>query len=112
MAKRRSGRITVRDLEGNVLEVVRPGSFQRPKSRRAILRAQRYGAYWRIIRQAALERDGRRCACCGSKKRLEVHHLTYERAGHELLEDLVTLCQRCHATQHKWMDRERRARFS
>ena len=32
--------------------------------------------------------------------RLEVHHLTYERAGHERLEDLQTLCHLCHCREH------------
>ncbi len=27
---------------------------------------------------------------------LEVHHLTYQRVGHELLDDLILLCQVCH----------------
>lgn len=48
----------------------------------------------------ALERDGRRCRLCNSKERLEVHHRTYKRRGNEKLDDLTTLCHRCHATYH------------
>lgn len=32
--------------------------------------------------------------------RLEVHHLTYERLGQELDDDLIVLCDRCHCEQH------------
>ena len=58
--------------------------------------------HWRSIRARALKRDSRRCQTCRRTRRLEVHHLTYERLGEERLEDLVTLCQRCHSTAHQW----------
>jgi hypothetical protein len=32
--------------------------------------------------------------------RLEVHHLTYERLGWEQPDDLLVLCERCHAVLH------------
>lgn len=32
--------------------------------------------------------------------RLEVHHLTYERIGHEHPDDLIVLCPACHADVH------------
>ncbi len=32
--------------------------------------------------------------------RLEVHHLTYERLGHEADDDLIVLCPACHREQH------------
>jgi 5-methylcytosine-specific restriction endonuclease McrA len=79
---------------------------------------------WRKRRRAVLERDDHRCVDCGRKQgdedprlkrgraRLEVHHLTYERYGHELLEDLLTVCQRCHSIRHQWLGREKRARQS
>jgi len=55
---------------------------------------------WQIIRNKALVRDLCLCQECGSKKRLEVHHLTYKRVGKELLSDLKTLCRKCHLKQH------------
>lgn len=58
---------------------------------------------WEEIRQRRLERDQRRCVDCGSDgsdSRLEVHHLTYERFGHERLDDLQTLCHFCHCIEH------------
>ena len=37
-----------------------------------------------------------------------VHHLTYERARHESLDDLVTLCRGCHDGYHTGKVRERK----
>lgn len=36
------------------------------------------------------------CYVCGTSHNLELHHLTYERFGQELLEDLVPLCRTHH----------------
>lgn len=60
-----------------------------------------YAAYlasheWRERRNDALRRDGFRCQRCSATRRLQVHHLTYVRVGHEDPDDLVTLCARCH----------------
>ena len=55
---------------------------------------------WKIRRDMALERDGRRCRLCNSKDRLEVHHRTYKRRGNEKLDDLTTLCNKCHSAHH------------
>lgn len=33
--------------------------------------------------------------------RFSTHHISYARAGHELPEDLVTLCNLCHTTSHE-----------
>lgn len=52
---------------------------------------------WRSVRNAALARDGARCVLCGSCRRLEVHHINYASIGHETSDDLLTLCDKCHA---------------
>ena len=51
---------------------------------------------WRSLADQAKERDHYRCVYCGSPDELEVHHKTYKRVGHEELDDLITLCHRCH----------------
>ena len=56
--------------------------------------------HWRKLRKQVLKRDERRCTICGSYEDLNVHHYTYERLGHEKLDDLVTLCRWCHAEEH------------
>lgn len=56
--------------------------------------------HWRRARQAAIQRTGGKCADCGSRQRLDVHHLTYARLGHESPGDLQVLCRYCHAERH------------
>jgi 5-methylcytosine-specific restriction endonuclease McrA len=55
------------------------------------------------IRRAVLERDGHRCrvAGCGSTRFLAVHHREPRSAGGaNTIENLVTLCARCHRAIH------------
>lgn len=52
---------------------------------------------WASKRNERLKMDGYKCARCGFTRALEVHHITYERFGHEdVSRDLVTLCKKCH----------------
>jgi hypothetical protein len=61
---------------------------------------------WDRRRTRRLEKDGRKCQGCGSTAAgLHVHHRTYERFGDELLNDLVTVCEDCHAFVHEEKDR-------
>ena len=39
--------------------------------------------HWQRVRAEAIGRAGGRCAECGSRQRLDVHHLTYARLGDE-----------------------------
>ncbi|MCD7805594.1 MAG: HNH endonuclease [Oscillospiraceae bacterium] len=54
-----------------------------------------HSAAWRQIADRRLEQDNYTCCVCG-KPATEVHHLTYEHFGNEQLDDLVSLCHRCH----------------
>jgi hypothetical protein len=61
--------------------------------------------WWTYYRPTIIRRAGGCCERCGAKtRRLEVHHLTYERFGRELLTDLQGLCEPC----HKIADEERK----
>jgi 5-methylcytosine-specific restriction endonuclease McrA len=55
---------------------------------------------WADLRVRVLDRDGTTCVVC-SAPATQVHHLTYERWQHEALEDLVSLCNSCHAKEHE-----------
>lgn len=71
-----------------------------------VFRPIKYAAYmkspeWKKNRYPALVRDGFKCAMCGTAKNLVVHHITYERLGHEDMDDLITLCKDCHAKVHE-----------
>ena len=68
---------------------------------------------WRRKREQRLRLDGYVCQKCGktSKEyRLEVHHLTYERLGHERMEDLQTLCVLCHPIETSEQRRKKYAK--
>jgi len=57
--------------------------------------------YWKVRQRAALKRANYRCQHCGLRAN-QVHHLTYVRIFNESPNDLVVLCNRCHADlQHK-----------
>lgn len=56
---------------------------------------------WQEKRRSKFDQVGRRCERCGSTDRIQVHHQTYERLGHELLSDLEVLCGDCHKAHHR-----------
>lgn len=56
--------------------------------------------HWQRVRASALLRAKHRCESCGSKKRLDVHHLTYRRLGAEAPDDLRVLCRPCRESVH------------
>jgi predicted HNH restriction endonuclease len=52
---------------------------------------------WRDFREKLIKKRGRNCAACGIyKKRIEAHHITYERFTRERESDIVLLCHSCH----------------
>lgn len=54
---------------------------------------------WKQIADAAKRRAGYRCQVCNRSSRevrLNAHHRTYERLGHERPEDITVLCEDCH----------------
>ena len=50
---------------------------------------------WRDKADARLAMDNHICQVCGETAS-DVHHLTYDRFGHEDFGDLVSLCRKCH----------------
>lgn len=57
--------------------------------------------YW-ATRKAQVKRlRNCRCEICASTNHLVVHHLTYNRIGEELDNDLLLLCERCHNETHE-----------
>ena len=63
-----------------------------------------YGtAKWKKVRALALERDGYRCQRCAEQHDLVVHHDLERDSGHDPfdLDNLETLCRRCHGLEHK-----------
>ena len=53
------------------------------------------------VRASCLSRDDYMCQMCKSPWELAVHHITYENLGNENVEDLATLCNKCHNYTHQ-----------
>lgn len=53
------------------------------------------GSQWKTIRVQRLLADSHLCVFCKCPAE-DVHHVTYERVGQELIEDLRSLCKVCH----------------
>lgn len=73
-----------------------------------------YGPTWPAQRLAALRRDGGACRVCGDKVGVHVHHVVPLRlfngdtAAANQLTNLVTLCPRHHADEHRRLRAEAR----
>jgi len=56
--------------------------------------------HWKQLRKQLVPKD-HKCTVCGkSNKAIHLHHITYERVGHELPTDLIPLCEKCHNYIH------------
>jgi len=60
-------------------------------------------AEWKTIRDIKLKEADNKCEQCGSRRRLQVHHLTYRHIFNEYyhLEDLLVVCKACHEAIHR-----------
>lgn len=58
--------------------------------------------HWKIIKRRFYKRLNfkNQCEACKSRRKLNVHHKTYERIGMERLSDLCLLCRSCHKRVH------------
>ncbi len=72
---------------------------------------RRYKAYlkspeWKEKRQRVLQFWDYKCATCSSPLDLHVHHRTYQRVGDEAFNDLIVLCENCHAKFHETLGKQ------
>jgi len=51
---------------------------------------------WAVLKEQVLRRSRGRCERCFEGKYESTHHVTYERIGHERVEDLLGVCNKCH----------------
>jgi 5-methylcytosine-specific restriction endonuclease McrA len=56
---------------------------------------------WQKKRVAVIHRAKGICERCGKWPIVNIHHKTYDRLGHELLEDLEGVCLKCHEELHR-----------
>ena len=58
--------------------------------------------HWQSIRLWILARDGYACVQCGKRNRLEVDHIqARHNGGNDDLDNLQTLCRKCHIIKTK-----------
>lgn len=57
--------------------------------------------HWYAVKEAREASDARRCVLCFSPSELRCHHVSYAKLFNEPLEDLMTLCERCHERVHE-----------
>lgn len=87
---------------------------QKTRERRMTARKRKYLAYlesghWKSLRYAARVRDGHKCVLCGSPKSLQGHHKRYRKDLRLCtVDDVETLCEKCHSKHHKDRLKERR----
>ena len=56
---------------------------------------------YRRLMKRVFERDDWRCRRCGSLENLQVHHkIKRSQQGNDSLDNLETLCARCHISEH------------
>ena len=58
-------------------------------------------AEWQELRRKVIARANGKCEGCGNQPAANVHHLTYQRFGKEMLFDLAAVCKDCHKAIHK-----------
>src|ERR1700723_1776084 len=67
--------------------------------------------HWYALRNEAWKRDGYACVKCGSKVKLHGHHKKYRRDLRNCtVDDIETLCEKCHVGHHRQKAKERKAR--
>lgn len=62
---------------------------------------------WKTKCSQIRNRDGNKCALCGSTENLNVHHIYYKDGRHAWEypnSALITLCQKCHQLVHSYND--------
>lgn len=58
--------------------------------------------FWDELRNQCFMRDGRKCTHCQSTFEIQAHHKIYRKDWLKTkLEDLVTLCRKCHTAIHE-----------
>ena len=57
--------------------------------------------FWRIISHECFKRDRYSCRNCNSGEKLECHHIIpISKGGNNQLDNLITLCSKCHKIEH------------
>ena len=87
------------------LDTVRRPLAVLPDGRR-IRPEEYYASGWKRKLRDFKQKRAWQCYACRSLERLHLHHKTYDRFGHEHLDDLVPLCASCHTAVHLLTNKE------
>lgn len=61
--------------------------------------------HWKAFRRFYFaKKKPKVCDFCKLKKKLDLHHVTYERIGREKIGDVVAICRSCHDEIHALFD--------
>jgi 5-methylcytosine-specific restriction endonuclease McrA len=99
-------------MSGIFRGVVKPRKQRRPSRRwrhSALYETYMQSETWRELRDLCIWAADGLCERCGASEddvQIEVHHLTYERLGHEDPDDLQVLCSPCHVIADAERDEE------
>jgi hypothetical protein len=63
-------------------------------------RPKKSDAHQQWLWKGVMKRCGGVCEACGENPAKLLHHVTYERYGHELLTDVLGVCRECHGKFH------------
>jgi len=63
--------------------------------------------HWIKLRAAKLSKNPT-CEHCGAKRNVEPHHVDYKNLYDVILDDLITLCRRCHVLEHERINKEKK----
>ena len=75
---------------------------KRKKKREKNINKNEYERQFKVNRQIVLAIDNYECRECGNKENLHVHHIKERRkGGSNDINNLITLCSKCHAEKHK-----------
>lgn len=78
-----------------------PEEQNKPSSFKEVYLEYLQSEHWFELRNARKVMDNNECQLCASTKYLHVHHRFYRKNHYDTqLEDLITLCSRCHARHH------------
>lgn len=61
---------------------------------------------WKEFRERYYQTHKKECRACGSRRKVCLHHKTYNRLGYERMADVVPLCDNCHSLLHKKIRKE------
>lgn len=115
------GAVSKKELRGETLEFdeVAEQRFMNDMAARRKRRAEQrreqwfaeYNQYlqsdeWATRREKVMKRAGGVCEGCRENRATQVHHLTYDNVGRELLFELVAICDDCHEIAHSGGEEE------